>query len=767
MEFLAKSNGETISEHTQNLLTQLEILKALYPQALTKTEWQLLQLACKYHDLGKMNDKFQDKIKNHKRGMKKYELPHGVLSAALIPFKELDKSYYSTDDLKALAYAVALHHERDFSEFNRKNYEKEVGLLAVPAGNFDFASVGLQPPQKPLEIPSGKYFDFGTVLSATKDIAIYQEYVKLKGLLNRIDFAASGYYQVEFPDSGYLQAKLEQNALGKWRKNNPRADWNEMQTWMGNHGEDNIVIIAQTGMGKTEGGLRWLSNDKGFFTLPLKSAINSIYARIKNKIFSEATEAKQHVGILHSDMLQILLGEFEKDDDFDSTNLMDFKSYLNETRSWSLPLTITTLDQVFNIVYRYRGYESKLATLGYSKVIIDEVQMYSPDLLAYLIYGLKMIQDYGGKFAVMTATLAPFIIDLFKEQGLQFTIPAQPFLLPELSQRHSVKVLHRQLNADEIVASFHDNKVLIICNTVNKAMSLYDELVERLDTSKVKVIHSRFIRKDRRKLEKEIMAFTDEENKQAGIWIGTQVVEASLDIDFDILYTELSELNSLFQRMGRCYRRRNFMKEGYNIWIYDGGDKLPSGIKTANSDSVYDYEMFSLSKQAIATLDGPLSEKEKMDLIAKIYTSANLKNSSYLEKVQKTIEYLDGCANDRKTKQEIANEFRDIESVMVIPEAVLNQKNNKYLHDRLKKLLAENNYRKNELEIIELRNKMMDLTVQVPAYLFYKTIDAKVDEVELSRYQRIPVLSARYNYDNKRGLSLSAKEEKHEPDNLY
>lgn len=766
MEFLAKSNGETISEHTQNLLTQLEILKALYPQALTKTEWQLLQLACKYHDLGKMNDKFQDKIKNHKRGMEDDELPHGVLSTALIPFEEL-KDSYSIDDLKALAYAVALHHERDFSKFDRDDYKGEVKSLAVPAGNFDFASVGLQPPQKPLEIPSGRYFDFGTVLSATKDIAIYQEYVKLKGLLNRIDFAASGYYQVEFPDSGYLQAKLEQNALGKWRKNNPHADWNEMQTWMGNHAEDNIVIIAQTGMGKTEGGLRWLANDKGFFTLPLKSAINSIYARIKNKIFSEATEAKQHVGILHSDMLQILLGEFEKDDDFDSTNLMDFKSYLNETRSWSLPLTITTLDQVFNIVYRYRGYEPKLATLGYSKVIIDEVQMYSPDLLAYLIYGLKMIQDYGGKFAVMTATLAPFIIDLFKEQGLQFTMPAQPFLLPELSQRHSVKVLHRQLNADEIVAGFHDNKVLIICNTVNKAMSLYDELVKRLDTSKVKVIHSRFIRKDRRKLEKEIMAFTDEENKQAGIWIGTQVVEASLDIDFDVLYTELSELNSLFQRMGRCYRRRNFMKEGYNVWIYDGGDKLPSGIKTANSDSVYDYEMFSLSKQAIATLDGPLSEKEKMDLIAKIYTSANLKNSSYLEKVQKTIEYLDGCANDRKTKQEIANEFRDIESVMVIPEAVLNQKNNKYLHDRLKKLLAENNYRKNELEIIELRNKMMDLTVQVPAYLFYKTIDAKVDEVELSRYQRIPVLSARYNYDNKRGLGLSAKEEKHEPDNLY
>ena len=177
--------------------------------------------------------------------------------------------------------------------------------------------------------------------------------------------------------------------------------------------------------------------------------------------------------------------------------------------------------------------------------------------------------------------------------------------------------------------------------------------------------------------------------------------------------------------------------------------------------------MFSLSKRAIAIFDGPLSEREKMDLIAKTYTSANLKNSSYLEKVQKTISYLDDCANDRKTKQEIAIEFRDIESVMVIPEAILKQEQVEHLHDRLKQFLAGNNYRGNELEIIELRNKMMDLTIQVPAYLFYEEQDAKVDEVELSRYQKIPVLSSKYNYDGDRGLSLSAKEKKHESDNLW
>lgn len=146
--------------------------------------------------------------------------------------------------------------------------------------------------------------------------------------------------------------------------------------------------------------------------------------------------------------------------------------------------------------------------------------------------------------------------------------------------------------------------------------------------------------------------------------------------------------------------------------------------------------------------------KEKMDLIAKTYTKDNLKNSSYLERVQKTIGYLDGCANERKSKQEIAIEFRDIESVTAIPEEILKQEQVEHLHDRLKQLLAGNNYRGNELEIIELRDKMMDLTVQVPAYLFDEVSDAKVDEVELSRYQKIPVLSSKYNYDGNRGLNI-------------
>ena len=62
---LAKSNPkEDIQSHTDELLKNLDLLKLLYPQI--KVNWNLLYLACIYHDLGKINEKFQIRIKTGK-----------------------------------------------------------------------------------------------------------------------------------------------------------------------------------------------------------------------------------------------------------------------------------------------------------------------------------------------------------------------------------------------------------------------------------------------------------------------------------------------------------------------------------------------------------------------------------------------------------------------------------------------------------------------------------------------------------------------------
>lgn len=81
------------------------------------------------------------------------------------------------------------------------------------------------------------------------------------------------------------------------------------------------------------------------------------------------------------------------------------------------------------------------------------------------------------------------------------------------------------------------------------------------------LLHSRYIRRDRAYLEDQIMKFSGSE--ETGIWITTQIVEASLDIDFDVLFTEMCTADSLLQRMGRCNRKGRYFPEEANVIIYD------------------------------------------------------------------------------------------------------------------------------------------------------------------------------------------------------
>ena len=61
--------------------------------------------------------------------------------------------------------------------------------------------------------------------------------------------------------------------------------------------DENVIVVAQTGMGKTEAGLQWIGNHKGYFVLPLRTAINAIYDRIRKEILEE----EYGIAVLHDD----------------------------------------------------------------------------------------------------------------------------------------------------------------------------------------------------------------------------------------------------------------------------------------------------------------------------------------------------------------------------------------------------------------------------------------------------------------------------------
>ena len=113
-------------------------------------------------------------------------------------------------------------------------------------------------------------------------------------------------------------------------------------------------------MGKTEAGLLWIGNAKGFFILPLKTAINAIYERIKNGIVKD-NEIDEKVGLLHSETKEIYLEDFSKkvnkDIEIKENYFENLEVYYERTKQLSLPFTICTLDQIFDFVYRYKGFE--------------------------------------------------------------------------------------------------------------------------------------------------------------------------------------------------------------------------------------------------------------------------------------------------------------------------------------------------------------------------------------------------------------------------
>ena len=133
-EYLAKSNPkETIQEHTEKLIQNYNKLRKEYPDL--KINWDLLYLACLYHDLGKINKKFQNKLKYGKRSYD--EIPHGILSLIFIDYEKLEESGYLEEEIKILFQSIAYHHDRELN-YSSEELEKEIEDIKNEFENFKY-----------------------------------------------------------------------------------------------------------------------------------------------------------------------------------------------------------------------------------------------------------------------------------------------------------------------------------------------------------------------------------------------------------------------------------------------------------------------------------------------------------------------------------------------------------------------------------------------------------------------------------------------------
>ncbi|WP_276913388.1 CRISPR-associated helicase Cas3' [Aneurinibacillus aneurinilyticus] len=644
--FLAKSNPkETLREHTEELRCRYEILKKSYGSYFDERIWILLRYAVDYHDAGKAHEPFQLKILKalgeEVTLMKDLEVPHNYLSPFLLP-----EAVFALpkQDYQVLIQAIAFHHERNVepdSQLIKKALYEDLWPkltdinehLATEGANLEerFNRI-LKQMKKRI-----KYSDHKTN---------YVDYVLLKGLLHRLDHAASAHVPIEVDAEQDFKQLVDQGfAKIASDKGVPVEQvYRELQKCAHDHRKENLIIIAQTGMGKTEAALLWASNSKTFFTLPLRVSINALFDRVYSKM------NYKNVGLLHSSSMDYLTENLEE----------DWEVVSEQSRHFASKLLFTTIDQILKFPFLYRGYEKELATMAYSSLVIDEIQAYDPKIAAVLIRALEMIYLVGGRFLLMTATLPSIYLETLRESGI---IPPEAFqvktFVDDTVIRHRIELVEKSIvdDVEEMIRLAETKKVLVIANTVKQAVELYGRIKEK--TEKVRVFHSMYIQKHRAIIEKELLAF-DENEQATGIWVTTQLVEASIDIDFDVLFTEAATLDSLCQRFGRCYRRRQYKKTVPNIFIYT--------VEPSGTGYIYDKEILERSITLLKSFSGEiLPESEKVKLVSELYKRDNLKGTEFLKKFDGALEQLNTFDDYTLSNKDAQRLLRDIQAELVIP----------------------------------------------------------------------------------------------------
>ncbi len=714
MHYAKSEPIESIKKHTDKVLENLKILRRKYGKKITKIItineerfWELMEIICKYHDIGKVFSGFQNVIRKKlgkeliKTRFNNDIIKHEQISPMFIPTKK----YNMTKEEKILVYqAIFYHHERDIVHIDRKLLNEIIEEDIKP--NIENIEEELE-----IEIPELKTFYLGLVEGQSRireGDKLYKEYCLMKGLLHRLDHCSSAGINIEDETNEEISTFVEEFIENK------KSKLNELQTFTKENQNENLVIIGSTGIGKTESSLLWSNNDKTFFTLPLRISINAIYTRILEQI------KYNHVGLLHSTAIDYLEETTEAENRVKELELEIKK--MEQSKNLYQKITACTIDQIFPFVFKYKGYEKMYATLSYSKVIIDEIQAYSPEIVAIILKGLQMINNIGGKFMIMTATLPR----IYKEKLEEMKIKIKYNEFIKDTKRHKIKILDKKINDDieEIYEKSKNKKTLIIVNTINKAIEIYKELKE-IGANNVNLLHSRFEIEDRNQKEKNIKEFSNKEN-ESGIWITTQIVEASLDIDFDLLYTEMSTLDSLFQRLGRCYRSREYNGEEPNIKIYT---KETSGIKY-----VYDEEIYHKSIKLLEEYDNKiLEEKTKIELVDKLYSTELLEGTDFYDRFKNAFNILENIIDYNTDKKQAQSILRDIDNVNVIPKSIYDKNLDlfkKYENEQTKEEKFELRRQINKLFIsISKSNrwKLQELITECPYIKNTYIIDTKYD----------------------------------------
>jgi len=381
------------------------------------------------------------------------------------------------------------------------------------------------------------------------------------------------------------------------------------------------ILRAPTGSGKTDAAFAWMArnqrpNGRLFYVLPYTASIDAMHARLR------AAFGAAHVGLLHSRATASLYKTLEDGDDASSRldrqdNAVLLRGLAKEI--W-FPIRVCTPHQLLRWLLRGRGWEIMLAEFPSACFVFDEVHAYEPRIVGLLLASIRLLHKWNARFLFVSATIPAFLSKLF-----ELAVPELIPLAPREDRARDREILHRKRHLLEICAGDmlsnlelirvtirSPGTTLLVCNHVETAQSLCRILRTEFGDDVV-LLHSRFNREDRIEIESRLLKALPR------VLVATQVIEVSLDIDFDRAFLEPAPIDALIQRMGRTNRNR-------------GADAPPASV-TVFSDQVSPWNIYCdcggqshstscivlLSLQELRSLPNPMEENDLANAADRVY----------------------------------------------------------------------------------------------------------------------------------------------------
>lgn len=670
MRKIYAKTDETLVEHTSRCLNVWNQLKNTYYQFIPDQDfWNKSFLTVMFHDIGKIVDSFQDMINARIEGrFYNYDLNfrHELLSGVLIA-KFLDK------DMLPIA-AVFSHHRKLNHELFESDKGRNVKYSIQDIIDFvDYFQDQLSKSGSSIstdqfrifpELNGQQFYDmFWKLICERMDSLNANDrnrYIFYKGILNTCDWLGSGHN--EPIDSLEIQKEILKNKVSS--KVGASIQFDDFQNQcadVSNH----CLIIAPTGSGKTEAALLWAGTKPGkiIYLLPTRVTSNAIFERMET-YFGES-----NVGLVHSSALDY---HQEQNQDYDS------KDYILE-KTFFKPLTVATIDQLLSTGFNVGHWAIKELNCIGAKVIVDEIHAYDFYTLGLTIATIKHFREFATSFFLMSATIPRFLMELIEKEVPGIVVIQNNSLMEKSRNRFVVKDHGINGCETDIVKNVREGKkVLVVVNTVNEAIRLYEHYAEYSDISTL-CYHSRFIVKEKNVKEKEII---DASKTEKGcLVITTQIVEVSLDIDFDMLFTENAPADAVIQRAGRINRKRK--KSGSVVTIAhhkEVSEKVYNPVLLQKS-----YDEFSKYHNRNVT------EKDFLTIVDHVYDDVNIEfNKNFiegLEQYDKVQEHYNFIQDVYPNDGDVFTRIRDYLKISVIPEDFLEEVKSKKPKEKAKYLV--------------------------------------------------------------------------------